>query len=156
MRFDLLICSAVVILDQLTKALVMSELLPYESIAVIPEFFRINYVLNPGAAFGIMPHQRGLFILLTVAILIAAVAGYPRLKKHYPPVAVIGTMCLVGGAIGNLIDRIRFGHVIDFFDFSIWPAIFNVADIAIVIGGLICTISILLRTEERLNQPKML
>lgn len=156
MRFDLLICFAIVGLDQLTKAIISAELFPYESITVVPEFFRINHVLNPGAAFGILPHQRELFILLTIGILIATILGYPRLKRHYPPIAVVGTMLLVGGAIGNLIDRIRFGYVVDFFDFSIWPAIFNVADIAIVLGGVICCFSILLQTDEELNQPKML
>ena len=97
----------IVVLDQVVKFLVAHEMFPGMSIPVIQDVFHITFVLNPGAAFGILAHQRSFFI--------------------------VGTALLLGGALGNLIDRVRFGHVIDFFDFRIWP-VFNIADIAIVVG----------------------
>ena len=111
-----------VLLDQLVKYCVELTMLPGESIPIVPPFFHITFVLNPGAAFGIFEYQQWLFL----------VAFYERLRRsgtliHY------GAVALAAGAVSNMIDRVRTGHVVDFFDFRIWP-VFNVADIAIVLG----------------------
>ena len=106
---------AILLVDQIVKLYVEAVMLPGESISVISSVFHITYVLNSGAAFGI-----------------AFLGFYPRLRRsgsliHY------GSVALAAGAVSNMIDRMRTGHVVDFFDFRVWP-VFNVADIAIVLG----------------------
>lgn len=130
----LLAASVVLALDILTKWLVQTRMALGESIPLIPGVFHLTYVLNPGAAFGILQDRRLFFIavaLLTVgAIVFFATRMQPRDRRGFLPLAL---GLLLGGAMGNLIDRIRFGQVIDFFDFRVWP-VFNVADSAITVG----------------------
>ena len=121
-------------------------MLPGMSIPVIRDIFHITFVLNPGAAFGILANQRFFFIAIGVAILVAAMYFYPRLRRQDVWIRY-GTALLLGGAAGNLIDRIRYGLVIDFFDFRIWP-VFNIADIAIVVGVGCIIYAILFRMKE--------
>ena len=121
-------------------------MLPGMSFPIIQDVFHITFVLNPGAAFGILANQQFFFIGIGIAILLAAVYYYPMLKKQDIWIRY-GAALLLGGAVGNLIDRIRYGVVIDFFDFRIWP-VFNVADIAIVVG-VGCIIYALLFRGER-------
>ena len=119
-------------IDQAVKFLVEATMLPGESIPLIEGVFHITYVLNPGAAFGIFPHQSWFFILSGVAMVAVFCRYYAWLKRqcgcfHY------GCVALLAGAVGNLIDRIRSGLVVDYFDFRVWP-VFNIADVAIVLG----------------------
>ena len=116
------------------------------SFPIIQDVFHITFVLNPGAAFGILANQQFFFIGIGLLILLAAVYYYPMLKKQDIWIRY-GAALLLGGAVGNLIDRIRYGVVVDFFDFRIWP-VFNVADIAIVVG-VGCIIYALLFRGER-------
>ncbi len=102
------------------------------SIPVLPGIFHITYIQNPGAAFGILANQRWVFIAAGVAILILSAWFYPRLRQESCWIRYGGAL-LLGGAVGNLIDRIWLGQVIDFFDFRVWP-VFNIADIGIVVG----------------------
>ena len=123
---------SVVTLDQLTKAFVMKSMVPGQSIPILQDIFHLTYVLNPGAAFGILSNQR-VFLLVTGAVLILTTAYfYPMLKKSDGRLQ-FGAAAILSGADANLIDRIQIGYVVDFFDFRIWP-VFNVADIAIVVG----------------------
>ncbi len=122
----------VIIIDQLTKHYIQFSMLPGMSIPVIPDIFSITYVQNAGAAFGILEHQRLLFIIITLIILIVCGYFYKKIQK-LPKHLRFSIALLLGGAIGNLLDRIRLGIVVDFFDFHIWP-VFNIADIAIVCG----------------------
>ena len=123
--------AAVLALDQLTKALVRASL---ERGEAWPDDWpvRIRYITNTGAAFGILQDQTAFLMLMTV-IGLAAIYLYYR----YPPFdhAVVPTAIgmMLGGAIGNLVDRVRLGRVTDFIDFPLWPA-FNVADSSITIG----------------------
>ena len=122
----------ILLIDQLVKYYVELTMLPGESIPVVPPFFHITFVLNPGAAFGIFRDQQWLFLATAIVFSAAFIAFYRRLRRsgsliHY------GSVALAAGAVSNLIDRIRLGHVVDFFDFRIWP-VFNIADIAIVLG----------------------
>ena len=123
--------AAVLVLDQLTKALVRASL---ERGEAWPDDWpvRIRYITNTGAAFGILQDQTAFLMLMTV-IGLAAIYLYYR----YPPFdhAVVPTAIgmMLGGAIGNLVDRVRLGRVTDFIDFPLWPA-FNVADSSITIG----------------------
>ena len=122
----------IVVLDQVVKFLVTHEMFPGMSIPVIQDVFHITFVLNPGAAFGILAHQRSFFIVMGIVIVILGGLFSPYIRRQCR-IFRCGTSLLLGGALGNLIDRVRFGHVIDFFDFRIWP-VFNIADIAIVVG----------------------
>ncbi len=126
------IACIVTVLDQLVKWIVVSHMEWGESIPLIPNVFHLTYILNPGAAFGILAYQRWFFLLIVLILFGAFFAFRKRIPKEpvYFP-AAIGM--LLGGALGNAIDRVRLSGVIDFFDFRIWP-IFNVADIFICVG----------------------
>lgn len=132
--------------DQLTKYAISANFLPGESLPVVPHIFHITYVLNPGAAFGMLPQARWFFILAAAALILAFFAYHRRLKKE-PAAFYYGCVAMLAGAVGNLVDRIRQGLVIDFFDFRIWP-VFNVADIAIVLGVAGMIFAILFRMNE--------
>lgn len=126
----------VLIIDQITKYFVSRNFYLGESVQVIPNVFHWTYILNPGAAFGMLDGSRWFFV--GIAVLVSVGVWFFRKELQQESAMVQnGTALFVGGAIGNLIDRIFIGQVIDFFDFRIWP-IFNVADIAICVGvGLI-------------------
>ena len=135
------IAGLVIVFDQITKAVIRNTLTLYHSITVIPGFFNITHILNPGGAFGFManksPFLRNLlFILLSSLAICLIFYFYKNTPKKYSLLSTCFALIL-GGALGNLIDRIRFGKVVDFLDFYIasyhWPA-FNVADSAITVG----------------------
>lgn len=137
-----IIAVIMVALDQITKAWVSSTLEIWTGKVVIPGFFNLVHVLNRGAAWGFLDSedidwQRPLFIAVTVVAL--GFIGYMLKTTHASDKWMIGGLGLIaGGAIGNLIDRIHLGAVVDFLDFYAgdyhWPA-FNVADIALTIGA---------------------
>mgnify|MGYP003490191294 FL=1 len=122
----------VVIFDQLTKYYVVENFYLGESVPVIENIFHWTYILNPGAAFGMLEGSRWFFVVIAVGVL----GGIWYMKDEINEggwMMQYGAALFGGGAIGNLIDRARSGLVIDFFDFRIWP-VFNVADIAICVG----------------------
>lgn len=136
----LAIFSFILVLDQITKYLVRSLMQPYRNVPIIPGFFNLVYVLNKGGAFGIwssLPSLlRGLiFISFSLATILALLVVY--WKSYHTRLTRFGFAFLMGGAIGNLVDRLRWGMVVDFLDFYLgnyhWPA-FNVADMAICLG----------------------
>jgi len=130
----LFITAAVVIIaDQLSKYLVASLMEVGQSITVIRNFLSVTYVRNPGAAFGMLPYQTAFFIIITVVVVIFIIYYYRILAENHKWLR-FGLALQLGGALGNLIDRIREGYVVDFIDFTIWPPVFNLADSAIVIG----------------------
>jgi signal peptidase II len=136
-----LIVLAVVILDQFTKWLVTSTMRLHESIPIVPDLFSLTYIRNSGAAFGILAGSHAgfrlvFFGLTSVLALVLLGTIYVRLSSA-DWIGQVSVASIFGGAVGNLIDRIRAGEVIDFLDFSLmghhWPA-FNVADAAITVG----------------------
>ena len=140
----ILFALAVVVVDQLTKYYVVTHFLLGESVPVVENIFHWTYILNPGAAFGMMEGSRWLFVLIALGVM----GGVWYLRKEIAANglwACWGAAMFAGGAVGNLIVRIRQGLVIDFFDFRIWP-VFNVADIAIC-TGVGCIIWSILKTE---------
>lgn len=143
----LLLSLFIVIVDQLSKVYVQTHMALGISIPVIQDVFHITYILNPGAAFGLFEHQTTFFIVIAVCLVAAATYFYPRIPVQYRLLR-IGTGLVVGGALGNVIDRIRTGYVVDFFDFRIWP-IFNIADVGIVcgVGFIIFTITYLYKED---------
>lgn len=128
-----------VILDQGSKLAIAASMQLYQSIEIIP-FFRLTYVHNTGAAFSFLSEaggwQRWFFAGLALAISAVIAVWLTRLKKHETLLAVALALVL-GGAVGNLIDRLAYGYVIDFLDVYYkawhWPA-FNIADSAITLG----------------------
>ena len=128
----------VIIFDRLTKDLFSFLLKPSESIPVINKVFHFTLVHNTGIAFGLFRDNGAVFLiipLIAVVLLGYNVYYYYRVGE-LDRVYILGFSLILGGAIGNLIDRITLGHVIDFIDLRVWP-VFNVADSAITIGACI-------------------
>lgn len=141
-----LLALLIIISDQLIKYFISSNMFLGQSIPVVPQVFHLTYILNPGAAFGILENQRWLFIFIAVILIIAVIYFY-RYIKQLAKLFRIGIALLFGGAIGNMIDRIFIGKVVDYMDFRIWP-IFNLADIAIVSGCAIVAFYLLFHIER--------
>lgn len=131
---SVLAATAVLGIDQVTKWIARSYLpsFPEQSIPIMGDALRLTYVQNRGAAFGVLQDQNALFIVVS-GIVIAVIIGSYRYSPVRSPLLSLALGLQLGGAIGNLTDRLRLGYVVDFLDVSIWP-VFNVADSAIVIG----------------------
>jgi len=150
----------VVAIDQVTKFWVAGRMNLFESIPVVPGFFSITYVRNPGAAFGMFSEAHGLLrmgFLVSVSLVAVVMLSVFFLKSpHAERVSRVAAVLVIGGALGNLIDRLRFGEVIDFLDVFVgrlhWPA-FNVADSAITIGIGMFVVSAWREREVR-RQPR--
>lgn len=130
-----LVTSLVIVLDQITKLSIINNVKPFESIEVFP-FLHIVNVKNKGGAFGMFKDVgNALFVVVSLIAIIFIILLLIRSKEGY-----LGFSLILGGAIGNLVDRLHYGWVVDFIDFSIgrfhWPA-FNVADSALTIGVII-------------------
>jgi len=136
-----IVAGLVVLADQSTKALIIKNLPLHHNIPVIAGLFNITHVLNPGGAFGLLANMSVLMrtvVFLFISSLAVGLIFYFYVKTPIRYVFLAAGFALIfGGAIGNLIDRIRFGVVVDFLDFYIgrhhWPA-FNIADSAITVG----------------------
>ncbi len=136
-----LTAAVIFILDRVTKYFIINILHGGQSIKVF-EFFHITLIFNTGTAFGLLKGQNTFFITLSVITTIA-ILFYSRTHKLDDLLRSLALGLILGGAAGNLVDRIKFGYVIDFLDFRIWP-VFNVADSAITIGMILLCINILL------------
>ena len=139
--FPVGIAGVIVIIDQLTKLWIMNVFTLHEKITLIPGFFDLVYVTNTGAAFGFLAGSKtwlrqAFFVTVSVVALVIIIIAYGHLKKQ-SAIFVYALGLIGGGAVGNLIDRLRFGSVVDFLDFYLgsyhWPA-FNAADSAITVG----------------------
>ena len=133
------------VLDQVSKYYVMNHFAIGESVSVIQNVFHLTYIINRGAAFGMLTNQRW-FFLVVAFILIIVYAIYHKKVNRGPISLRIGSALLISGAIGNGIDRYVLHGVVDFFDFRIWP-IFNIADIGICVG-VVCVMYYLLTSEH--------
>ena len=149
-KYHFLIAILVIVLDRMSKWLVAGSITLHDSIPVLPGFFRLTHVQNSGAAFGLFAESSSewkVAILVLFSILALAVVSALLWKNsHSMTTTGVGLALILGGAVGNLWDRLLTGHVVDFFDFYLgsyhWPA-FNVADSAIVIGALLLVAEIL-------------
>ena len=151
----------IVVLDQLTKILVTHTMHLYESIPVISGFFNLTYIRNPGAAFGMFATTNSAFrLIFFVGTSVFALGLLGTIFYRMPREDLWGQMSIAGifgGAIGNLIDRLQYGEVVDFLDFYVggyhWPA-FNVADSAISVGVVSLLIAFAMETKrERQETP---
>jgi len=158
MRYVVFFIAAGVVLlvDLATKSAVMSAFSLHESMTVIPGFFDLTYVRNPGAAFGFLartsPAFRSFFFSGVAVAAILFILYFLFREKEAGLTLTLSLGLIIGGATGNLLDRIRFGEVVDFLDFSIggyhWPA-FNAADSAISVGACLLLYEIFKRKERR-------
>ncbi len=121
-----------VLFDQLSKSYITKLLVDGESIPVIKNVFHITLVHNTGAAFGIFAGHTILFIIVTAVVIVCFFLFYRRILET-PILFQTGLAMAAGGAVGNLIDRLKTGAVVDFLDFRVWP-VFNLADLGIVLG----------------------
>ena len=157
MKFILFISLPLYALDQLTKQLVLRSISPYESRTVVPDFFTLVNVPNTGAAFGSFKGNNTFFVVISI---IALVVVTVLLLRHRPPDAWrnVSLALLLAGILGNLTDRLLYGHVIDFLLFNLhvryadpWPA-FNVADSCISIAVVLFIIHSLSKKEHPAEQ----
>src|SRR5215203_735643 len=133
----------VIVLDQITKLYIMRPMRLHESVSIIPSMFSLTYIRNPGAAFGLLAGSSNAFRMVFFGLTsIFALVLLGTILIRMPERDWLGRLSvagILGGAVGNLIDRLRFGEVIDFLDVYVesyhWPA-FNVADSAITVGVL--------------------
>ena len=152
---------AVVIIDQLTKLWIMTTIALHGQQNIIPGFFNLVYVTNTGAAFGFLAGSKtwlrqAFFVGVAIAALVVIVFAYGHIKKQ-GRLFVYALGLIAGGAVGNLVDRLRFGAVVDFLDFYLgshhWPA-FNAADSAITVGvGLFLLGTLLQHRKEKGSNP---
>ena len=160
-----LIIVGAVLIDQLTKQIVLRTLEVGESVPLLPDVFHFTHIKNPGAAFGMLENNRWVFLILTtvtvVAIIFYLVKYRPRSPWMFVPISMIA-----GGGIGNMIDRLFYGEtfgnglVVDFLDFcafpNLWHWIFNVADAFVVVGAGILFVYLILEIikEEKMEREK--
>ncbi len=158
-RFAFIIGSTVLILDQVTKVLVHNLMHLYQSIEIVPNFIHLTYLRNTGAAFGFLAGDRSalkmVFFLLVSGVAIGCIFYLLRNLRPDRRTETLSLSFILGGAIGNLIDRLRMGEVIDFIDLHWhqvhWPA-FNVADSAITIGVILLLFQML--RKKPFENPK--
>ena len=137
----LVFCIGILLLDQWTKSMVVQKLPLYQRVEVVQGFFNLTHVRNTGGAFGVFGGEKGglgsiLFVVVSLVAIGAIIFLFLKIKENERILALSFSLIL-SGAVGNLIDRLRYGEVVDFLDFHLftyhWPA-FNVADSAICIG----------------------
>jgi len=133
--YSFIIIGAIAIFDQLIKMKIVEKITLYDRLEVIKNFLYITYVENTGISFGLFKGTRVILIILTLIVCLVLCYYVFKFHKKYVGIAVCLSFIL-GGAIGNLIDRIRFGYVIDYIHFTFFPPVFNLADAAIVCGAI--------------------
>lgn len=154
----IIIIVGVVGADQLTKRLVVEFLSRDESFELIPGIFQLTYVENRGAAFGMLSEHRWVFMVISV---IAIVAMLIYLWKFAPKSrwACVALSMIIGGGIGNMIDRVYLNYVIDFLDFcafpNLWVWVFNVADACVCVGGGILVVWCVVSLIQEMRAEKM-
>lgn len=156
----LAVAATVVLADQLTKAWILGNLRLHDGFSVVDGLFNIVHARNPGAAFGFLAHAapwfRSVFFLAVTIAAIGLILHYLRQTRDGNLPLVLALALILAGAVGNLIDRVRFGEVVDFLDFYIgsahWPA-FNVADTAISCGAALLGIVLIAKRGGQKDDP---
>ena len=121
------------LIDRFLKVLIQQNFTPGESWVIVPKILHLTFVLNPGAAFGLMAGRTWVFVVTALLVVAGVIYGQFRIPKREVMVRLAIGM-IGGGALGNLYDRLVIGRVVDYLDFQIWPYVFNFADSMIVIG----------------------
>jgi len=152
----LIVCTAIVIADQWFKSWVVLNIEPGTWRAFLPGILRLTHTQNSGAAFSMLQNMRWLFVVITVAFVITVIWAYINKRVTYP-FGLWSLTALTAGAVGNFIDRLRFGHVVDMFETEFMNfAVFNIADCFITVGGILFCIYLLFFYEKKElgNSPK--
>ena len=146
-----LIILLLIALDQLSKLAVLHHLAGGGEVDIIPGFFRLLYVENRGAAFGILQEGRPLFIVITIAVIGFLLYAIYRKREEVKGPLRVALVLILAGAVGNFIDRIRLHFVVDFLSFRFFGrdfAVFNLADSFIVVGTILLMVYVLLGDEK--------
>jgi signal peptidase II len=130
----LIVVLVVLSCDQLSKSIIINKLSLHQSIPLIKGIFHLTLVYNRGAAFGILKNQTPLFIITSLVAVVLIYLNYKKNRERKSFSYDLSLALILAGALGNLIDRLFLGYVIDFLDFRIWP-VFNIADSAITAGA---------------------
>ncbi len=145
-----------VLVDQVSKLIVVKKIPINDSIELIRDFFSLTHVRNTGAAFGMLSGQRWIFMVFTTIVIVCAVLALcsGRVKNTW---GIISLSLVIGGGVGNMIDRIFLGEVVDFFAFNFWGyqfAVFNVADIFVCCGTVILAFYIFFSSDFDTEKKK--
>ena len=138
-------------LDQISKLAVLKHLAGGGEVTLIPGFFRLLYVENRGAAFGILQEGRPLFIIITIAVIGFLIYAIYRKREEVKGMLRMALVLILAGAVGNFIDRLRLHFVVDFLSFRFFGrdfAVFNLADSFIVVGTILLMIHVLFGDEK--------
>jgi len=138
----------VILSDQISKIWVQNNLNLIESIPVIRGIFHITYIQNPYSAFGLLKFHNAIFVIIALLVILIVIFFLRDRIAEKNKLVFFSLIFLLGGSLGNIIDRLRVGSVIDFLDFRIWP-IFNIADSAINIGLFLLVVHFLFHKEEK-------
>jgi len=144
----------VILFDQVSKLFIQYKMEIGESIPIIKGIFHITYIENPRTSFGLFEYNTSFFVIAVLISVILVILIYKKIIFKKDPFMYIPLTLFLGGAVGNMIDRVRVdGRVIDFIDFKIWP-VFNFADSAIVCGMLALLIHMLFRSPEKEDEEE--
>lgn len=143
---SLIVGAVLVVIDQVIKYFVSAYLQPIGSVNVIDNLFSLTYVENKGVAFGMFSGMHWLFIALT-SVLLAIIIFYMFKKRPKGRFFYICAALIIGGGVGNLIDRIFYGYVIDYISLSFFPPVCNFADYCITIGTILLVIYLLFLSD---------
>lgn len=153
-----MIVSSVLLLDQLTKYLVIRSIHQHGYVTVIPGFLELTHLRNPGAAFSILSRYQGAWRIAFFVVITLIALGVIALliRKTHERLLVVSFSLIAGGAVGNLVDRVRFGEVVDFINVYIWSKVsflnpwptFNIADSAISVGVGLMVLDMFIKRPE--------
>ncbi len=144
----LIIAAVVVAADQIIKFFVVSNLKPVGTITVIDGVFNLTYVENKGVAFGLFKDMRWFFVVVTL-IFIAAIVFYMLKQRPEGKLFYVLAGLIIGGGVGNLIDRILYGYVVDYLSLSFFPPVCNFADYCISAGVIILAVYVLFKSAVK-------
>lgn len=130
----ILLIIAVFALDQKLKLMFVDHIGMLNEMPVIDGFFYLHVIRNDGIAMGMLANHQGAVIIVTALIMLLITAYIVAKRNKEAPIMLFSLCLIVAGGVGNLVDRLRLGYVIDYLDFRVWPYIFNFADICIVVG----------------------
>lgn len=136
MIISLIFIGLIIVIDQLIKMQVVNYIKPIGEMVVIPSFFKISYVENKGAAFGVLQGFKYFFVVVSI-VMIAIFVYFMFIKKITNKLFLGSSVLILGGGIGNLIDRLVLGYVIDYIKVSFFPPVCNFADYCISLGAIL-------------------
>lgn len=151
----LLLSAAAVAIDQVLKMLVATNLKLGDPVSVINGVFKLNYIQNSGAAFGMLQNQIWLFVIITLCISAVIIASL-FLYQNHEFFSYTASILIVSGGIGNMIDRVMHGYVIDYISITFFPWIFNFADCCVTVGTVFLLIHILFFVDSNGKREKVI